>query len=111
MKRLICFCGDITIIVMKLSVASHYLKLNKSYCSKKKEMVLDNEGFGPVNEQLLYHGTDASVVDAICRKGFDWRVCGKNGTLYGQGSCFFFHIDLSFLTREKTGVGILRLNT
>ena len=48
-------------------------------------MLLDNEGFGPVNEQLLYHGTDNSVVDAICKKGFDWRVCGKNGTLYGQG--------------------------
>ena len=48
-------------------------------------MLLDNEGFGPVNEQLLYHGTDNSAVDAICKKGFDWRVCGKNGTLYGQG--------------------------
>ena len=60
------------------------------YCSKKKEMLLENEGFGAVNEQQLYHGTEASVVDAICRKGFDWRVCGKNGTMYGQGMCIRF---------------------
>ena len=67
------------------------------YCSKKKEMLLENEGFGAVNEQQLYHGTEASVVDAICRKGFDWRVCGKNGTMYGQG----MYITFSYLS----GVG------
>lgn len=66
----------------------------KFYSVKKKEMLLDNEGFGAVNEQQLYHGTDTSVVDAICKKGFDWRVCGKNGTMYGQGT--YFAVNASY---------------
>lgn len=66
----------------------------KFYSVKKKEMLLDNEGFGTVNEQQLYHGTDSSVVDAICKKGFDWRVCGKNGTMYGQGT--YFAVNASY---------------
>lgn len=66
----------------------------KFYSVKKKEMLLDNEGFGAVNEQQLYHGTDSSVVDAICKKGFDWRVCGKNGTMYGQGT--YFAVNASY---------------
>ena len=33
--------------------------------------------------------TNSSVVEAICKKGFDWRVCGKHGTMYGQGK---FHV-------------------
>ena len=38
-----------------------------------------------VNEQLLFHGTQSRHVDAICKEGFDWRMCGTNGTAYGQG--------------------------
>ena len=64
-------------------------------------MLLENEGFGAVNEQQLYHGTEASVVDAICRKGFDWRVCGKNGTMYGQG----MYIRFSYLFWSQGGEG------
>ena len=33
--------------------------------------------------------TNSSVVEAICKKGFDWRVCGKHGTMYGQGKFHF----------------------
>ena len=54
-------------------------------CRKKAEMIQDNEGFGRVVEGNLFHGTSSNAVDAICRKGFDWRLCGKHGTLYGQG--------------------------
>lgn len=41
-----------------------------------------------VNEMRLFHGTNPEVVEAICKQNFDWRVNGKNGTVYGQGSYF-----------------------
>ena len=41
-----------------------------------------------VNEMRLFHGTNPDVVEAICKQNFDWRVNGKNGTVYGQGSYF-----------------------
>lgn len=48
-------------------------------------MIRDSEGFRSVLEGKLFHGTSSATVDAICRKGFDWRLCGKHGTMYGQG--------------------------
>lgn len=47
-------------------------------------MVQENDGLS-VEEKMLFHGTKCSVIDAICRKGFDWRVCGKHGVAYGHG--------------------------
>ncbi|KAL2076617.1 hypothetical protein ACEWY4_027789 [Coilia grayii] len=41
-----------------------------------------------IDGKLLFHGTSSKYVDAICRDNIDWRVCGKNGTHYGQGSYF-----------------------
>ena len=41
-----------------------------------------------INEMRLFHGTNPEVVEAICKQNFDWRVNGKNGTAYGQGSYF-----------------------
>lgn len=54
------------------------------FISKRTEMIHENDGLA-VAEKYLFHGTHASVLEAICRKGFDWRVCGKNGTVYGHG--------------------------
>eukprot|EP00075_Anas_platyrhynchos_P015167 XP_027304420.1 poly [ADP-ribose] polymerase 12 isoform X3 [Anas platyrhynchos] len=48
-------------------------KLNKSKC---------------VDERLLFHGTNPSLLPAICEQNFDWRICGVNGTAYGKGSYF-----------------------
>ena len=48
----------------------------------------------PMSEKLLFHGTTPDVVDAICTRNFDHRVCGKNGTKYGQGS--YFAVDASY---------------
>nr|KAG5702367.1 hypothetical protein BaRGS_002149 [Batillaria attramentaria] len=59
----------------------------KYYSLKRLEMVQENDGLS-VEEKMLFHGTKCSVIDAICRKGFDWRVCGKHGTAYGHG-CYF----------------------
>lgn len=36
-------------------------------------------------ERLLFHGTDSKFIDAICFQNFDWRKCGANGTVYGEG--------------------------
>ena len=52
--------------------------------SKKKKM--DKEC--SANEKFLYHGTPYNVADAICFQNFDFRVCGKNATLYGKGTYF-----------------------
>ena len=41
-----------------------------------------------INEKSLFHGTSPSVVEAICKQNFDWRVHGKNATKYGKGSYF-----------------------
>ncbi|XP_052799938.1 uncharacterized protein LOC128231320 [Mya arenaria] len=69
----------------------------KYYTVKRSEMVRDNEGFESVVEGNLFHGTNLNVVEAISRKGFDWRVCGKHGTMYGQGS--YFAVNASYSHR------------
>ncbi|XP_053385275.1 uncharacterized protein LOC123535900 [Mercenaria mercenaria] len=66
----------------------------KYYTVKKSEMLRDSGGFTSVVEGQLFHGTSSSAVEAICRKGFDWRLCGKHGTLYGQGS--YFAVNASY---------------
>lgn len=43
-------------------------------------------GGKPVDERYLFHGTDISLVDAICDQNFDWRMCGVHGTAYGKGT-------------------------
>jgi len=45
-------------------------------------------GIDGINEKKLFHGTDHQAADGICNHGFDWRRCGKNGTLYGNGTYF-----------------------
>lgn len=43
----------------------------------------------PANEKQLFHGTSCdSVVQAIFHQNFDWRMSGKNATLFGRGSYF-----------------------
>lgn len=50
-------------------------------------MIYENDGLAVV-EKYLFYGTYVSVLEVICRKGFDWRVCGKNGIVYGYGEIF-----------------------
>uniref|UniRef100_H3CSH7 Poly (ADP-ribose) polymerase family, member 12a n=1 Tax=Tetraodon nigroviridis TaxID=99883 RepID=H3CSH7_TETNG len=54
---------------------------------QKEQMTKKNEGKS-VNQLYLFHGTDESLVEAICEQNFDWRVCGTHGTVYGKGSYF-----------------------
>jgi len=41
-----------------------------------------------VKERQLFHGTSPEIVEAICKQNFDWRLHGKNATVYGEGSYF-----------------------
>lgn len=43
-------------------------------------------GGKPVEEKYLFHGTDDSLLEAICEQNFDWRMCGVHGTAYGKGT-------------------------
>ncbi|KAK2141009.1 hypothetical protein LSH36_1185g00068 [Paralvinella palmiformis] len=65
------------------------LGLWEKYIRKKREMQLSVHLKGNANEKSLFHGvSNQEIVRCICREGFDWRVCGKHGTLYGNGSYF-----------------------
>ena len=61
--------------------------------SKRQHMEKKNKN---VNEMLLFHGTsDQICAQAIVRQNFDWRLSGKNGTAYGEGSYFAKDAKLS----------------
>ena len=49
---------------------------------------------GESNETYLYHGTSSDTIDQICAQNFDFRMSGKNATLYGKGS--YFAISASY---------------
>lgn len=48
-------------------------------------MVADLGDMGP-GEQRLFHGTQIHYIDGICEEGFDIRLSGKHGSVYGQGT-------------------------
>uniref|UniRef100_A0A8C5PLM9 Poly [ADP-ribose] polymerase n=1 Tax=Leptobrachium leishanense TaxID=445787 RepID=A0A8C5PLM9_9ANUR len=52
----------------------------------KKEQILKTNCIA--NEKNLFHGTSSHNIPPICHENIDWRVCGANGTLFGQGSYF-----------------------
>lgn len=53
--------------------------------SRQKGQMQKRNGGKVVDERQLFHGTSASIVDAICQQNFDWRICGLHGTSYGKG--------------------------
>lgn len=56
--------------------------------SLAKDHLIQDIGKDNINEQHLFHGTANKAVGGICREGLDWRMCGKNGTAFGQGTYF-----------------------
>ena len=59
------------------------------------------------NELLLFHGTSAETsVQSIFRLNFDWRLCGKNATCFGDGS--YFARDAALSDRYTGGGGVVR---
>uniref|UniRef100_A0A7N6AK97 Poly (ADP-ribose) polymerase family, member 12a n=1 Tax=Anabas testudineus TaxID=64144 RepID=A0A7N6AK97_ANATE len=63
----------------------------------QKAQMKERNGGKPVIEQYLFHGTDQSLIEAICEQNFDWRMCGVHGTAYGKGS--YFARDASYSDR------------
>ncbi|RXN24729.1 poly [ADP-ribose] polymerase 12-like isoform X1 [Labeo rohita] len=79
------------------------LSLWKVFQWQKEQMNVRNGG-SAVDQRYLFHGTDESLIAAICEQNFDWRICGSHGTLYGKGS--YFARDASYSDRyAKTGNG------
>ncbi|KAM7396416.1 hypothetical protein PAMP_019457 [Pampus punctatissimus] len=63
----------------------------------QREQMKERSGGKPVDEKYLFHGTDESLIEAICEQNFDWRMCGVHGTAYGKGS--YFARDASYSDR------------
>ncbi|XP_035689040.1 zinc finger CCCH-type antiviral protein 1-like isoform X2 [Branchiostoma floridae] len=49
----------------------------------------------PLDERKLFHGTDPDIIKGICHQNFDFRLSGKNATVYGKGSYFAKNADYS----------------
>ncbi|XP_041651141.1 protein mono-ADP-ribosyltransferase PARP12-like [Cheilinus undulatus] len=59
----------------------------KVFHLQREQMKKRNRGKA-VKEKYLFHGTNETLIEAICDQNFDWRMCGANGTSYGRGSYF-----------------------
>ena len=59
-------------------------KNTEIFC-RKKQLMLQENGEGELNEYQLFHGTAPNVVDAICAENFDFRLSGAHGTAMGHG--------------------------
>nr|XP_046153050.1 mucin-2-like isoform X2 [Oncorhynchus gorbuscha] len=70
----------------------------------KRDLMKKNNGGRNSKELHLFHGTDPKHVDAICRDNFDWRLCGTNGTTYGEGSYFARDAKYSHCFTSHSGV-------
>uniref|UniRef100_A0A4W5NSM8 Poly (ADP-ribose) polymerase family, member 12a n=1 Tax=Hucho hucho TaxID=62062 RepID=A0A4W5NSM8_9TELE len=70
----------------------------------KRDLMKKNNGGQNSKELHLFHGTDPKHVDAICRDNFDWRLCGTNGTVYGEGSYFARDAKYSHSYTSHSGV-------
>ncbi|XP_055899265.1 uncharacterized protein LOC106060478 isoform X2 [Biomphalaria glabrata] len=81
------------------------LILWKYFALKRSEMVQENDG-QDVTELHLFHGTHRTYVEAIARKGFDWRLSGKHGTVYGCGSYFAKESRYSHSYTDRGGNGV-----
>lgn len=72
---------------------------------RKKEYLLTiktgGHKFSPLNEKTLFHGTSPDAVEAICKQNFDWRLNGKNATVYGEGSYFAVNASYSDAYAKK----------
>ncbi len=68
---------------------------------RQKEQMNKRNGGSATDQRYLFHGTDESIIAAICEQNFDWRICGSHGTLYGKGIYIFIeqylHICITVL--------------
>ncbi|KAM9705837.1 protein mono-ADP-ribosyltransferase PARP11-like [Menidia menidia] len=60
------------------------------YCRKKIQLKRIR-GVSQIQERRLFHGTDMSNVDSICKYNFDLRLAGQHGHVHGKGIYFATH--------------------
>ncbi|XP_060936186.1 protein mono-ADP-ribosyltransferase PARP11-like isoform X1 [Limanda limanda] len=70
------------------------LDLWEFFCRKKTQLRKVKRTLD-IEEQMLFHGTGRSNVQAICKFNFDWRLTGSHGDVYGKGSYFARHAKYS----------------
>ncbi|XP_069841184.1 protein mono-ADP-ribosyltransferase PARP15-like isoform X2 [Dendropsophus ebraccatus] len=68
----------------------------KSFTINKQNVNEKNPG--PKNIRHLYHGTHANAIGNINRDGFNRVYCGKNATLYGNGT--YFAVESSYSSND-----------
>ncbi|KAF3705142.1 Poly [ADP-ribose] polymerase 11 [Channa argus] len=66
------------------------LDLWELYCRKKKQL-MRIKGVQEIQERRLFHGTDITNVDTICKYNFDVRLAGQHGHIFGKGVYFARH--------------------
>ncbi|CAL8370860.1 unnamed protein product [Arctogadus glacialis] len=64
-----------------------------------QKQMLDKKYPQNMNEMDLYHGTTAEICQKVNSNGFNRSFCGKNGTLYGNGT--YFAKDSWFSCKDK----------
>ncbi|XP_068133449.1 zinc finger CCCH-type antiviral protein 1-like [Hyperolius riggenbachi] len=102
------------VTIFKKTVSGHEVKklwrvqnssLWQIYQWHKDQMKKKNPGQNVVERQL-FHGTIFANTDGICKDNFDWRICGTNGTVYGQGSYFARDASYSHNYSQPTSTGV-----
>lgn len=58
-----------------------------------------------LNEQWLWHGTEEDSAAKILRNGFNRSLCGKNGTVYGEGVYFSVSADYALRYAKPDALG------
>ncbi|XP_053572103.1 protein mono-ADP-ribosyltransferase TIPARP-like [Bombina bombina] len=92
-------------IIMQMSRIQNYFQWEK-YVRKRIYMTKScTEKEKSCIERHLFHGTDSTTVEAICKQNFDSRVYGKHGTLYGRGCYFAKDADYSHRYTSATNSG------
>ena len=72
---------------------------HSDHCRKKEQMEKRSRTKNsPVNEKLLFHGTDHQNVDTICEENIDWRALDEGrAAAFGEGAYFTEQSALSNL--------------
>ena len=91
------------LLLFFLANLAHEKVFSLSHLRKKEKM---RESQQTVDERSLFHGTTPDVVEAICKRNFDWRLSGKHATRFGEGSYFARDASYSHRYAKKDADGI-----
>lgn len=85
---------DVSVNLNDKTVKFSSMLYRKKEQMEKKARIKDN----PVNEKLLFHGTDFQNVDSVCAENIDWRAMEEDrAAQFGEGAYFTKEAALSNL--------------